>query len=246
MKPRANPSLLVLAALVLSITGGAHAASLQVAPTSVVVQARENASGLTLSKTGNANLHAQVRVYRWTQVDGEDRLEETREVAVSPPMIKLAAGAQQLVRIIRLGAPGQAEASYRVIVDELPVDAGGDGGAAKPGLQFALRYSVPVFLMPAGAGGVAPDLHARMVDDGGRRWLEVRNAGTGHAQLADLDFVDVAGHRTSVGAGLAGYVLAGQARRWPLPAALDDAGGRFEARINGEADVRTLALDAAR
>ncbi len=245
MKQRAKPHLQLFAALVLSATGGAHAASLQVAPTSVTVQARQNASGLTLANTGTADLHAQVRVFRWTQVDGEDVLEATRDIAISPPMAKLAAGAKQLVRIIRVGPPADGEMAYRVIVDELPVEAVGDAG--KPGLQFMLRYSVPVFVMPAGIETVAPELHVRVVGGDGQRSLEVRNIGTGHAQLADLAFVDGAGRRTLVGEGLAGYVLAGQYRLWPLPAAIGDAaGGHFETRINGEADVRSLATGATR
>jgi len=245
MKQHAKPHLQLFAALVLSVTGGAHAASLQVAPTSVTVQASQNAAGLDLANTGTADLHAQVRVFRWTQVDGEDRLEATRDIAVSPPMAKLAPGAKQLVRIIRLGPPANAEMAYRVIVDELPVDATGNEG--KPGLQFMLRYSVPVFVMPAGIEAVAPDLHARVVGDEGRRSLEVRNTGTGHAQLADLAFVDGAGRRTLLGEGLAGYVLAGQSRRWPLPVAIGDAaGGHFETRINGETDVRPLAPGTTR
>jgi fimbrial chaperone protein len=250
MKAQANPSLhALIVALMLSITGGAHAASLQVAPTSVVVQAQQGASGLTLSNTGTTDLHAQVRVFRWTQVNGEDQLEPTRDIAISPPMVKLATGAQQLVRVIRLGAPSGSEGSYRVIVDELPVAAGGDAAidtSTKPGLQFVLRYSVPVFLMPAGIADIAPELHARVTTVDGHLLLDVRNTGRQHAQLADLDYVDGSGHRTTLAAGLAGYVLPGQAKRWPLPATIASAaGGRFEARINGEADVQTLPLDAA-
>src|SRR5690606_27632881 len=90
--------------------------------------------------------HAQVRVYRWTQVDGQDVLEATRDLAISPPMLEVASGGEQLVRVVRLGpAPAATEASYRVVVDELPVAAvdAADGGE---GLRFVLRYSIPVFV----------------------------------------------------------------------------------------------------
>jgi fimbrial chaperone protein len=244
MKPLPGlASLAWIAAMALSWAGGADAASLQVSPTSVVVQARENASGLSLSNTGSADLHAQVRVYRWTQVDGEDRLEPTQDIAISPPMLKLAGGAQQLVRVIRLGAPASTETSYRVIVDELPVDG---ATPSKPGLQFVLRYSVPVFLMPQGVDDIAPALHARLAGVDGSRALEIANNGRQHAQVADLAYVDGNGARHAVAAGLAGYVLPGQAKHWPLPAAIQlSPGGRFEARINGEPDAQPLPLDAS-
>jgi fimbrial chaperone protein len=231
----------LVAMLALACIGSAGAANLQVSPISVEVKAQETASGLSLSNNGNADLHAQVRVYRWSQVDGEDRLEPTTDIAISPPMLKLAGGAEQLVRVVRLGAPpaaSAAESSYRVIVDELPVEV--QGGEVKPGLQFALRYSIPVFLAPLGTEAVAPALHARMIQADGHPALEIRNDGRQHAQIADLEYVDGAGKRHAVAPGLAGYVLPGQAKHWALPA---DATGRLQARINGEPDAQTL-LDA--
>ena len=246
MKARPNTPLLhtLLLALALAWTNGTHAASLQVAPTSVTVKAEQSASGLTLSNTGDADLHAQVRVFRWTQVDGEDKLEPTRDIAISPPMIKLASGAQQLVRVIRLGAPSAVEGSYRVIVDELPAAAGKAGG--KPGLEFVLRYSVPVFLMPQDASDFVPELHARVTAGQGGQTLEISNGGKQHAQVADLGHVDGKGQTTVIAAGLAGYVLPGQTKRWILPSTFaSSAGGNFQARINGEPDVQTLPLDAS-
>src|SRR5688500_4736362 len=104
--------------LSLALCATANGASLQVSPTSVTLQAPQNADGLTLTNTGTAPLHAQVRVFRWTQQDNEEKLEPTRDLAISPPMLQLAPGAQQLVRIIRLGSPPMdAETSYRLIVD---------------------------------------------------------------------------------------------------------------------------------
>ena len=67
----------VLTAL-LAMSGLAGAASLQVAPTSVVLDPGENAEALWLSNTDpQAPVRAQVRLYRWTQEEGEDRLEPT-------------------------------------------------------------------------------------------------------------------------------------------------------------------------
>src|SRR5688572_16783433 len=111
--------------LSLLLCASANGASLQVSPTSVTLQARQNADGLTLTNTGTTPLHAQVRVFRWTQQGNEEKLEPTRDLAISPPMLEIAPGAQQLVRVIRLGPPpADAETSYRLIVDELPVETG--------------------------------------------------------------------------------------------------------------------------
>jgi fimbrial chaperone protein len=218
----------------------AYASGLQVAPTSLALIPQQNADGLWLSNTGAAPLHAQVRVFLWTQEGGEERLTASRDLVVSPPLIELAAGARQLVRVIRTrpAAPDREDA-YRLLVDELPLPD--PAAEARRGLQFVLRYSVPVFLAPAGA---APQLQGRLVDEGGRRLLMVANRGALHAQLGNLARIDAQGRRTELVPGLLGYVLAGSTMRWPLPAdaPVAAAGDRLLSRINGAPDEQTVAI----
>ena len=240
-RPWCIPALTVL----LALSGIAGAASLQVAPTSVVLDPGENAEALWLSNTDpQAPVRAQVRLYRWTQENGEDKLEPTRDLAISPPMVELAAGARQLVRVVRTGAsPEGAEASYRIIVDEVPPA----DGEAQSGLQFLLRYSLPVFVTPTDANGpISHELAARMETRDGKPTLVVHNSGRQHAQLADLAWVDGGGARVELMQGLVGYVLPGQTMAWPLdqPASRFANGGGFKARINGEAAEQSLALAA--
>lgn len=220
----------------------AHAGALQVSPVGLSLPADRPAQGLTLSNTGTTVVHAQVRVFAWHQAGGADQLEPAQDVVISPPMLEIPAGGSQLIRVIRTGpAPQAAEASYRVLVDELPVPAT-DPAAAAPGLRFVLRYSIPVFAQPVGDSVAHPVLHAAVRRVADAQVCEISNSGTGHAQVADLALIDRAGQRHAVAPGLAGYVLPGQTRSWALPAA-DPAGGALTARINGEADERTLALD---
>lgn len=236
----ASASALALS-LALALAPCAKAASLQVSPTSVTLRANQNADGLTLTNTGTAPLHAQVRVFRWTQQDNEDKLEPTRDLAISPPMLELAPGAQQLVRVIRLRPPPEGvETSYRLIVDELPVET----GKAKQGLQFVLRYSVPVFVLPRGGVESTPALRTRIVHDRNTTFLEISNPGSQHAQVADLGYTTAGGERHAIAAGLSGYVLPGNTRRWPLPAIITvPTTGTFKARINGEPVEQSLPLD---
>lgn len=215
------------------------ASSLQVWPTRVFIAAERGADGLRLHNSGGRSLHAQVRVFYWSQINGEDVLEPARELAVSPPMLELEPGAEQLVRVVRLGPPpANREVSYRLVVDELPLDE--EGSAPQSGLKYVLRYSIPVFLSPLEAKA-SPVLHTRLTRDGKVRFLEIDNVGTGHAQIAELAFVH-GEQRVVIAPGLSGYVLPGQSRRWILPDALKLTGdGAFKARINGEVAERTLA-----
>ena len=215
----------------------AHAAALasglQVSPVTLTLQATQNADGLWLSNTGDDVVHAQVRVYQWSQESGAEKLTPSREILVSPPMVQLAPSERQLIRVIRAGvSAGAVENSYRVIIDELPVEM-----KEKKGLQLVLRYSVPIFIAAAGAQPTTPQLTWSLRREGAQAVLEVANSGGMHAQLADLDFVDAAGRRTAVHGGLMGYVLPGANMRWPLktPAEAFAPGGVLETKINGNA-----------
>jgi fimbrial chaperone protein len=238
------PRYAVILALALSC-GVAAASGLQVSPVTLTLQPAQNADGLWLSNTGDNVVHAQVRVYHWTQENGVEKLTPSRELLVSPPMMQLAVSDRQLIRVIRAGAPAATvEGAYRVIIDELPVEVPG-----KKGLQLVLRYSVPIFIAAAGAQPAAPQLKWSLHREAGQAVLEVANSGGMHAQLADVNFVDPAGRRTQVHAGLMGYILPGARMRWPLKSSAEAfaLGGVLETMINGNATQEKIPpLERAR
>ncbi|QQP95047.1 fimbrial biogenesis chaperone [Lysobacter enzymogenes] len=238
---RSLASRLALATALAGAGAAASAAGLQVTPTTLTLSRERPADALWLSNTGQETLRAQVRVFRWTQNEGQERLEPDPGLAISPPMLELAPGARQLVRVIRLGAPPAREGAYRLIVDELPPAQTPE----QTGLQFVLRYSVPVFLAPLDGAAGAPQLRAQFQFEGAQAWLSVDNRGDRRAQLADAVFVDAQGARHALAPGLLGYALAGQRMRWPLRVPADPlhGAGTLKARINGEPNEQALALD---
>lgn len=225
----------------------AVASGLQVSPISLRLQAKENASGLTLSNTGDEQIHAQVRVYQWTQNQTGDQLNPSRGLLASPPMISLDSGDKQLVRIIRATAPPQGEKAvedtYRIVVDEIPTQS----TEAKSGLQFNLSYSLPVFVQPAGVAKTQPQLqwHYHLLPDNKQIKLSVSNSGNGHAKLSGLSFIDTTGNRTDIRSGLLGYVLPGATMHWTLkiPPSVLVAGGKFKVMINGNEATPNITLD---
>lgn len=242
---------LLLASLLVGLgmgSGWADASGLQVAPTTLSLRASQNADGLWLSNAGDSVVHAQVRVYHWTQDDKGDQLVASRGLVVSPPMLQLAIGDRQLIRVIRVGPPpngnGAVEDAYRLAIDELPVAAPDTAANPKRGLQFVLHYSVPIFVEPAGAAAAPAQLQWSLQRIGEQAQLQVSNRGGSHAQLAGLNFIDKSGHRTEINPGLLGYVLPGATMRWMLKpsAAVFAAGGTLEAMINGEKATQNLAL----
>jgi fimbrial chaperone protein len=155
-------------------------------------------------------------------------------------MVTIAPGDRQMVRVIRqVPAPPGVEASYRVLVDELPID-GGD----KTGLKFVLRYSVPVFLAPQGDPAVKATLQAVWESAPEGPMLRVSNSGIGHAQIADVVWRGEKGQQTMLLSGLVGYALPGSTMSWHLPPGFTLNGGAVKARINGETSESTLVLGA--
>lgn len=227
-----------LACLLAIVTQVTFASGLQVSPVTLSLHAGEPAQGLWLSNTGQAPLRAQVRVYRWTEAHGRDALAPTEDLVASPPMLEIAPGGQQLVRVIRLGDQAVAsETAYRLAIDELPT------AAPVSGLRFVLHYSLPVFVEPEGSVG-APDLRWRMWRSGQAVVLEAYNAGRGHARVTGVQFVAGDGRKVSLGQGLLGYVLPGASTRWTLPAAQGGwpGGGTLEASVNGSQTTQAVTL----
>ncbi len=242
----ARPAL--ISSLLLS-SGLTVASGLQVSPISLSLQARESASGLTLSNSSNDMVQAQVRVYQWLQDEKGDQLTPSRGLLASPPMIKLKPGEKQLIRIIRAKAPpqgaGAVEDSYRLFINELPIKSANQ----TTGLQFALSYSLPVFVQPVGVTKTSPQLQwsTHLQLDGKEVKLRVSNSGNGHAKLSGLSFVNTAGISTDINPGLLGYVLPGATMNWTLkipPSALT-AGGKFKVMLNGSQTTPDVSMDTS-
>lgn len=212
---------------------------LQVSPIGLRLSATTQADALWLTNTGADTIHAQVRMFRWTQANGKDVLESSRDLVVSPPMVAIAPGDRQLVRVIRQVAPASndMETAYRVLVDEIPMDS-----RDKNGLTFVLRYSIPVFLAPTGDRAVKAALHASWEETSTGATLHIRNSGNGHAQIADVVWYGTGGDRATLLPGLAGYALPGASMSWNVPGDARHATGAVRARINGDASESTLVV----
>ncbi|WP_109480167.1 molecular chaperone [Paraburkholderia sp. C35] len=229
-------------AAALSISA-AHAATLQISPVMVDLPAGAISSGLTLRNSGDKPIYGQVRVFRWSQANGDDALTPTQDVVASPPLIEINARGEQLVRLVRTTpALDGAEQTYRVLIDELPEP---DDTQAN-GVAIRLRYSVPVFV-EAGNGQIGePKLAWHIQRNDAGMTLVVENAGRRRAQIASVELVNSAGEAVEINKGLLGYALAGSGRQWQLslPPATNLAGPlKIRAAINS---VKTEAAVLSR
>lgn len=203
------------------------AANLQISPVMINLRPGQGATGITMQNLGDAAVYGQVRVFTWEQKDGDDVLTPTQEVVASPPIIQIGPKSSQMIRLVRRSEQLPAsELSYRILIDEIPKD---DGPAS--GVDIRLRYSVPMFVLPADERS-APALAWSVFKKDGNWMLRVRNSGTQRAQIGAFTLSNAAGKEFEIAPGLFGYVLAGKVREWRLP-------------TPGEADLSgTLAVKA--
>ena len=139
MRFRFLAAMLAFACLAVTDVG---AASIRVAPIQLVVAGGAATTTLRVWNTDKSPVQIQVRVFRWTQKNGEDVLTPTKDVVVSPPISTLKPGAENLIRIVRVAkTPVDEVESYRILVDQLP-----DPKANKPGVVSVLvRHAIPLF-----------------------------------------------------------------------------------------------------
>lgn len=203
---------------------------LQAGPTLLELSSGGTSTRLTLGNTGDKPVAAQIRVFAWTQQDGEDRLLPSDRLVASPPIVEVPAGGEQLVRVVLAGpaAEGQ-DLAFRVVVDELPDDE----AQGESGVKVRMRYLIPAFVRASGA--TEPDLRCRL-DQGDTR-LACRNAGGRPAQLGATTLSDATGKTLSLSEGLFGYVLPSGERHWAMPAerpAFATGPLKLETLLNGQ------------
>nr|WP_300309188.1 molecular chaperone [Halomonas sp.] len=225
-----------------SLVTPAVAASLRVAPVILDLSAPTSASTIRVWNDAQRPINVQIRVFRWTQQNGDDVYETASDVAASPPITTLQPGGENIVRIVRTTKqPVQAEESYRLVVDELPSPSRQHAGT----VTLVVRHSIPVFFADPDIQDALPSWSVEKRQNG--YMVSVRNDGDRRFKVSNLslstDGTVVAQHE-----GLVGYVLGSSTASWFVPEmsrrdisegavtiTADSETGRFDAtaRISG-------------
>jgi fimbrial chaperone protein len=209
------------AALSALLAGGlaAGAQSLAVLPVNVFLAPGQNASTLAVTNHGDHETAIQIRPFAWNQPGGNDDLQATDALVISPPLATIAPGATQVVRLILRHPPGSREDTYRILLDQIPPPA-------EPGVvHVVLRLSIPIFAQPAVRALAHLQFHIER--DGGEAYLVGVNDGLHHEVVRDIVLFASDGQRKA-DAGLSPYILAGATRRWhiagsePLPPSMSN------------------------
>jgi fimbrial chaperone protein len=198
-------ALVVLTLLASSAIGSVEAQSLRVFP------ADTNSALVSLETDNKEGIAIQARIFRWSQADGEDKLEKTEDVVVSPPALRVGNGASSTVRLVRVAkTPVSGDETYRVFLEEIPERKKLQSGA----IALAVRHSLPVFF--AGYDRRPGSITWRAIERNRTLFLEATNVGEKRVKVTNLT-VTAEGNREVVKInGFAGFVLGGQSKAWPL------------------------------
>ena len=206
---------------------------LTVVPVSFELQPGQLTAVLSIQNDTDREADFQVRPFAWGQPGGADQLSPTDVLMASPPLGRVSVGAGQVVRLVlRQPAQGQ-EASYRILLDQVPPPP-------QPGVVgFSLRLSIPVFAEPT--GHPAPHVRWSVQFDGGASYLVAVNDGTRHDTFRDMALTAADGRALALEQNVSPYVLAGATRRWRILTSI--APSREGLRLRARAD--TGAIDQA-
>ena len=215
--------------LVCAASAPAGAGTLQVEPVLVDITAPGAASTVTLRNEGTAPINAQIRVFKWSIVNGKEELKPTDDVVASPPSATLTPKGQYVVRIVRVSKqPVVGEESYRLMIDQLPDLSQQKNGA----INLMVRYSIPVFF--GAANKKNPTLAWSVATKGDTVTLTAHNSGERRLRISALSLRDASGKSLSFGNGLAGYALGQSAISWTVPSRGFSANGAIS--VTGQSD----------
>jgi fimbrial chaperone protein len=204
------PALCALALLCV-LSPAAHAGNFSVSPLRVEMKGSHRLEVLTISNADDAPLTIQVELKNWSQQAGEDQLDDTKDLLVTPPIFKMGPHGQQVVRIaLRRDADPTRELDYRVLLTEIPPPPAKDFS----GMQVALQLSLPIFVAPPVFEHVELNWSARWQADGSVQ-ITANNSGNAHTRVTDFD-VQFGGPERSTHVGVTRYVLAHSSISWTV------------------------------
>lgn len=187
-------------------TRSAALAALSVTPLRVEVDAATNAETVQVKNGTQSPMAVQIRLFAWSQKDGEDVYTPSSDLLVSPSIVSIPADQVQLVRVLRKGAASAGEKRYRLVVDQLP-----DPASARPGVaQTRVRFAIPVFVDRDRA---APAAFAWRLTDGS---LELANTGGAAARIVQIAVKQADGRSVDVEQNSLRYVFGESRIAWPI------------------------------
>jgi fimbrial chaperone protein len=214
-------------------------ASMQISPVLVDLEAPAAASTIEIANQAPQPASIQVRVFAWTQADGNETLTPSTSVVASPPFATIAPGATLSIRVIRSAqAPVKGEEAYRIVVDQLPEN----NSSSKSVVSLLLRQVLPAFF--GAADKTPPDVSwsIRRTDRGYA--LFAHNSGDRRLRISGAVLILPNHHSIKLSGGLLGYVLGHADMSWTIPRAAPGLASGASVSIRADSDMGAVFAKA--
>jgi fimbrial chaperone protein len=209
---RRTAATAAVAAVLFALLAASSAAAqgLSVVPVNVFLSPGQRATSLTVTNPGTTETAIQIRAYAWNQKGDDDQLTASDALVLSPPIARIAPGATQVVRLILRQPPKDRDATFRILIDQIPPPA-------EPGVvHIVLRLSIPIFAQPATRAHAHVQFHIEV--DAGKLFLVGVNDSPFHEAIRDIVLTTSDGRKLKEESSTSPYILAGNSRRWPIAA----------------------------
>ncbi len=237
----------MIAAILTGLSGPsfpAHSSSLNVSPVRLSLDSKHRSVALSVHNMGDEAKVIQTELVSWTQQDGNDVHTPTRDLLVNPPIFTLKPGKRQVIRLgLNYKADFRKEQAYRLRLTEVPPPP----TAEFNGLRIALRFDLPVYVLPKETQNNLLNWKASRSANG-EVLLILNNMSNHHIQVKDIKMNDGASGCQLLDWQKAGFVLlAGQSRQLRLKPGTGWNGQQLEfiANINDGLVAAKIQLEPA-
>jgi fimbrial chaperone protein len=188
------------------------AASFTVTPVRVELSARQLHATLQITNSGDEKVTIQLHPVLWTLAGGSEALQDTNDVIFNPPIFTIMPHQSQAIRVgLREFARGNIEATYRLILEEVPANF----DSSSTGLRTILRISIPIFVSPSVQAEARLSWDLQRTTDGGAT-LSVSNNGNAHIQLKRFAMVADGATDAAFSQNSFVYLLPGERKQWAV------------------------------
>ncbi len=172
----------IIYSLLFSVILSAKAEGLYVSPVLLEAPPSGGAISFQIGSDKSRPVTVQIRVFSWSQSEGENLLVEADNVRFSPETFELAPQTTQTIRLFVKDTKGKG--AWRVYIDELPTPDQAESDQ-DDGLQMRVRYILSMF-----AGQIADgnSLNFKIIDAEGGKKLQIENTSDGYARLHTVQF----------------------------------------------------------
>jgi P pilus assembly chaperone PapD len=210
---------ILIAALLCLLSVTAQASAYRISPLKLEFDpARKGARTLKVSLTNVSKepVVVQITAFRWTQIDGRDVYEPTKDLFFAPPLVKIDPLQKKIIPIRFKGLQDPSlELAYRLYLEEQPREL----VEGVSGTKFRTRFGIPVFVAPRAKAKTLPEVSVSkptenhfdvVINNQSPRRLNVAAVSLYPRKMKTQEEREVPLATTSSSTNGSGYVLAGQ------------------------------------